>query len=410
MSLTTTVPARTSAGAAPARGRPRRRILVGLSLAVSAALVGACSSGGTDSGGAAYDSAADGGEYYAPEAGDMPVDPGLPGGVSGAERSVIQTGYVYATSDDPVAAATKLVGIIDAVGGRIESQQIVTASEYRHPSADLTTRIPSDHLTEILAQVGDAVDVVESQLTSEDVTAQVVDLDARITAKELSIERLEELLAGATTTADIISAEETLTQRQTELEQLLTMRKGYSDAVEMATITLHVSMPDQIPVSPPPGFTGGVASGWTSLVATVTGVLVVVGFIIPWLLVVAVIGGAWILGRRWLRARRPATPVTITTVASPAPASPSTPAEPSARVSEPTAPAATPPRGSELPTPARLSDPVAPAGTTAAATAAPSAPASEASLTPADESAHPEASPEPSPTERAPEPPASTRD
>lgn len=351
----------------PSRPRlTRRGVIAATTVAVAATALAACGAGGgnsatADQNWATYSGAdsaggADGEAYPQSEGayGGGPIDPiTAPGGVSAAQRSIIQTGYLYGTSADPIAAATDIIGIVEGAGGRVESQSLVTEAEHRHPSADLTTRIPSEELTGALTEIGQSVTVVQSELIADDVTAQVVDLDARIRAKELSIERLESLLADATTTADIIEAEQTLTQRQTELEQLLTQRKGYSDAVEMATIQISITMPDQVPVDPPPGFSGGFTSGWDSLVATVTGALVVVGFLIPWVLALALVGGIVLLIRRGLRARRgpvAAPSVAVATVSAPVPAA--------------TSPAPTPAQSGAdaLPTPTPLGEEAAPSG------------------------------------------------
>ncbi|WP_454295503.1 DUF4349 domain-containing protein [Salana multivorans] len=363
--------------------RSRRTAGAALALAVATVLVAGCSGSGAWAGYDAgpvgeYDGAGGGAadEYYeAADSGDYPTGPAAPGGVSGAERSVIQTGYVYGTSEDPVTAGAEIVALVEAAGGRIESQLIVTEAEHRHPSANLTTRIPSESLTGVLAELGTVVEVVESQLLADDVTAQVVDLDARIRAKELLIERLEDLLAGSATTADIISAEETLTQRQTELEQLLTQRKGYSDAVEMATIEVNVSMPDQVPVEAPPGFSGGFTSGWDSLTATVTGALVVVGFLIPWLLALGVVLGLVLLVRTWMRSRRPAV-AAASAVAAPAVVAPV--------ATTTAAPAANPVQAPvEVAAPAEAPAPGPTAADSAPASEAPSASA-QAEATPAE--------------------------
>lgn len=312
------------AGRPATRRRASRPRLLAVTAAAVTLVLAACGSGADTAvrenagGGAdiAYEESYDAGASAADgAAGTSFPGPVAPGGVSGEPRSIIQTGYLYLSASDPVGSAAVIVDIVESAGGRVESQSIITEAENRHPSADLTTRIPAEDLTGTLAAIGEVGEVVSSELMAEDVTAQVVDLDARISAKEMSIERLEELLASARTNADIIAAEETLTQRQTELEQLLTSRKGYSDAVEMATISIHVAVPTNVPVQTPPGFGGGLSNGWAALVVAAQAALVAIGFALPWLVLAGVV-----LAVIWLIRRARANTVPAAAVSSPAPA------------------------------------------------------------------------------------------
>lgn len=309
---------RRTGAAATIRTHPPARLLLLLGvLGLVLTLVGCSGSGASDSAGSqsyasqveqgeAVDSAADeasGGAGSEPGAWDSEHGPGR-------ERSIIQTGYVYLTSADPVSAAATVIELVEVAGGRVDARSLITAAEDRHPWARLTLRIPAAELSAVLGSMGKAADVVESELTAEDVTGTVVDLEARIGAKELSIERLEELLATATTSADIIAAEESLTQRQTELEQLLSQQAALGDAIAMATVTVEITVPSQVPLAPPPGFAGGLDRGWSSVAAVGSGALVALGFALPWLGVVAVVAaltGLAALVRRARRRRRAGT-------------------------------------------------------------------------------------------------------
>lgn len=295
----------TTSSQARARARTWRGWRVVAAVAATTVLV-ACSS---SSGGASDSAGAGGGlDGGADSAADAPMDPS--GGVhyeqadspSEEARSVIQTGWVWLTSADPVSAGEEVIALVASAGGRTDSRSFVTEAEYRHPSASLVVRIPAERLDATIAEIGEIAEVEQSEISAEDVTATVVDLDARIRAKELSIERLEGMLAGATTSADLIAAENTLTDRQTELEQLLAEQARLGDLVAMATVTVEIQVPGEVPVVQPAGFTSGLDSGWNSVVATVRTGLVAIGFLIPWLLPAAVVGAA-ILGIRWWRGR-----------------------------------------------------------------------------------------------------------
>lgn len=241
---------------------------------------------GADAGGAeAYDEAL--------EQSGSAVDPAAAGA-----RMVIQTGWISLVSDDPVATANAVVGIVTASGGRTDNRSVVAASEYQKPSASLTVRIPADALDGVLEQISSQGDLLESSISAEDVTLTGQDLDARIEAKELSVERLENLLAGATTSEDIINAEQTLTQRQSELEQLKAERAWLGEQVALSTISVSISLPDDVPVTPPTGFTGGLSNGWDALTGSLVTMMAVVGYLLPWLVIIGLVVALVVWARR----------------------------------------------------------------------------------------------------------------
>jgi hypothetical protein len=141
------------------------------------------------------------------------------------------------------------------------------------------------------------------------VTGTAQDLDARIRATQISVQRLEDLLARATTSADVIAAEQTLSERQSSLEQLESERARLAEQVALSTLTIRISADPaalQVAAEDEDGFLDGLAAGWDALLAALRVALVVIGAVLPW----AALGGlvlAVVLGvRRWLRARRPA--------------------------------------------------------------------------------------------------------
>ena len=145
--------------------------------------------------------------------------------------------------------------------------------------------------------------VTEVDLSSSDVTKQVADLETRISAKKVAITRLEELLSGAGSMADLLAVEGELTTRQSELEQLLTEQAGIDDLTSMATLEISVYATDQEPAPDEDdvsGFLGGLSAGWDALVTALGVAVTVLGVLLPWLVLVALVGGValWILRRR----------------------------------------------------------------------------------------------------------------
>jgi len=273
------------------------------SLAVLAMVGGlaACSQGSDSGGGADVG-------VEAPRDGTV-ADQALPeAGGSGEsttqDREVVITGSMTVTVDDAVEAGDEAQRIVEAAGGRVDAYSQQTPYEDIPVSVYLTVRIPSEDLTPTLEELEALGDVEDLSLNRQDVTLQVTDLDARIESLLVSIDRLQTLMSQATTTADLLEAEAALTERQAELDSLNAQKAYLSEQVDLATISLSLIPEDVAPEPEPAGFWGGVQKGWAALVTAFNALLVVLGALLPWALLAAVIGGIVVLIRR-LIPRRP---------------------------------------------------------------------------------------------------------
>ena len=283
-----------------------------LVLALLMALLAGCS-GGDDAG--SGDEAASGGGSAAvlpePGAGD---DSGGGGGASAdtgaatdADRQVVSTATASVVVDDPAEGADRVDELVAAAGGRVEERTERAGSEDdgEDAVADLVVRVPADELDGVLDDLEDVGRVESVSVTRSDVTAAVVDLDARIAALQTSVARLLTLLDGAADTQALLSVETTLADRQGQLESLQSQRAFLADQVDLSTLTVHLAPEGTPPAGGPDGFVEGLGAGWRGLVTAVGGAVVVLGVLLPWLLVAAPVAGIALLLVRLTR-RRPA--------------------------------------------------------------------------------------------------------
>ncbi|WP_370618011.1 DUF4349 domain-containing protein [Mumia sp. Pv 4-285] len=214
-------------------------------------------------------------------------------------REIITTTYASVEVDDAPAAADALSTWVTTAGGRVENRSESTSGD--STSVSLRLRVPASRAGDATARVRDLGAVSDLQVESTDVTAQGRDLDARISALQASVARLQQFVSDAPTTAALLAAEETLSQRQGELESLQAERRGLSDQVAMATYQLELTEPTQADEPDASGFVGGLTSGWNGLVATFDGAVTVIGVLLPWAAVLALLGGVYVVGRRVVR-------------------------------------------------------------------------------------------------------------
>lgn len=268
----------------------RARTALAAALATAFLLAG-CSATGTDAsveGGAP----AVAGDMMVTE--EMPAAEGMPADGKAAttptvttDRQIIKTGYVSMQVDDVTKSAFDVHALVKKRNGLISAEDTQSSGDMTY--SNITAQIPAADLDAFIADVSALGSVTSINVNAQDVTTQVVDLDARIKALQTSIDRLTQLLAEAVRIEDLLAIETQLSQRQAELDALTAQRTWLGDQVAMSTITVSLSPVTQIADVDAPGFLSGLQSGWAAFLSLVMVAVTAVGFFLPFLVVLAII-------------------------------------------------------------------------------------------------------------------------
>lgn len=281
------------------RSRIPATIVAALALALALTSCASNEGGASDAGGLAGQPAPGQplpGEPLTEEGSGGSVDGGDPADV---DRSVIVTASISLSDADPIEIADEVQALAEASGGRVDRRNDTPASGSGTASAELVLRIPSDELDGAVAGVSELATVVWSSVDRRDVTGTVTDITARIGALDASIDRLLALLGDAASTSDLITIESELTTRQAERDSLAAQQESLADQVEYSTVTVQIGVPGAVGEAGPGDFWGGLALGFASLGAFFSGLLVVVGVLLPWLVLLGLIAAVvWWLTRR----------------------------------------------------------------------------------------------------------------
>ncbi len=200
---------------------------------------------------------------------------------------VIRSAYVDIRVADVADATAQVVAATASRAGTIDSQNI--NSDGTSSYANIVARVPADTLDAFVADLGDLGTVISVSINAQDVTTQVVDLDARIGVLQTSIDRLKSLQAQATSVTDLVAVEAELANRQGELDSLTAQRSYLGQQVSMSTITVSLSPITELTSSTAPGFLAGLQNGWSAFLALVAFVITSAGFLIPFVIIGAVI-------------------------------------------------------------------------------------------------------------------------
>ena len=224
------------------RPHPRWHFVPLLVLTAALTVILAACAGGNA--GAYYAGAAASGGAAAPGEGkDLAGAPG--GNVAGAsaqpaqavqdERQIVKTGEVTLEVDNVANALGRVRAMAVELGGYVGGAQAGTLDQ----SATLTLRLPAPRFDDALSrlhQIGNKV-LVEST-REEDVTAAVVDLQARLKNLQASEVQYRVLLAKATKIEDILAVQSRLDDVQGQIEQLSAQLKQLSNQADLSTLTV----------------------------------------------------------------------------------------------------------------------------------------------------------------------------
>lgn len=220
-----------------------------------------------------------------------PVDP--------SERLVARSAWISLNVTDPLVGADAVAGVTTHRGGWVSSENIVLAgSGSTHSVATVTITVPAHEFEATLDDLADLGILESRQVTTEDVTDQVVDLEARIASKRASIQRISDLMDRAGSVGDIARVESELASRQAELESMLAQQKYFASITEQSTITVELTSP--VSSGPNPLWTG-LQEGWAALQSSVRVLLVLIGALTPFVLTLVVVAVPLLW---WLRRRR----------------------------------------------------------------------------------------------------------
>ena len=188
------------------------------------------------------------------------------------QRMIVRSAEMRITVDDTSKTVEAVSRSAEAIGGYVAGSHVWRDGELLR--ARLTVRVPAEKLTSTLAQIRSLAKRVENEtLSSEDVSEEFVDLEARVRNLEATEEELRQLLIVARTNSrkatEVLEVHSQLTQIRGQIEQAKGRMRYLSQVAAMSSIALEVT-PDAIakPVVEP---------GWQPVVVAKDAIRALVG-------------------------------------------------------------------------------------------------------------------------------------
>jgi hypothetical protein len=175
-------------------------------------------------------------------------------------------------------------------GGYLTGSDVALAGPL--PGGSLVIEVPAAKFTSAIAAVERLGSVSHLRTSADDVTGQVADLAAQLTALLDARTQLEALLARAGSISALLSVENQITTTQSQIDQLQSAQRVLANEVSYSSLTVDVTIP-VIHHAPASGFSQAwhrALSGFTGGVRALVGDLGVIAFALVLAALISLIG------------------------------------------------------------------------------------------------------------------------
>lgn len=203
------------------------------------------------------------------------------------ERKIIQNANLDLEVEDVAQAMDRINAICIENGGYTVNSHL-SRNDQRF-SARLSIKVPQEKLHDIIASISQLGEVTYKVISTQDVTEEYYDADARLKAMKAKEERLLGLMSQAGNINDIISIENELGKTRAEIEVLSGRLKYLDNATAYSLIEIELRQAIPGAVKAPQGTMGkavqGLISSINGLINFASHTVVAIFVILPWALV-----------------------------------------------------------------------------------------------------------------------------
>lgn len=205
-------------------------------------------------------------------------------------------------------ASADLLEAASQAGAYVQSSESSGSAEQGNRSVYYTLRVPAENYSEFLNAAAQAANLIRRSESSQDVTAEYVDLEARLASLEQQRQRLDELAAQAESLEDLLAIESQRSEVQYQIESYTGQMNVLQDQISYSTVDVYL---DEVTELTPqsPSFISRVGSAfrgsWNGFVSVVQELVIGLIYLLPFLVVAAVVIALVVLLARRAAKKRP---------------------------------------------------------------------------------------------------------
>jgi hypothetical protein len=165
------------------------------------------------------------------------------------ERLVVKNANLTLIVPDSKQSMQEVTQMAEAMGGFVVNSYLYKSTDENgneYTDASITIRVPVDKLSEALDRMHGLVsnpktDILSENVTGEDVTSTVVDLESRLRNYENVVEKLTELMEEAKKTDEALNVFNQMIYYQEQIEILQGQIKYYRESAAMSAISASLT-------------------------------------------------------------------------------------------------------------------------------------------------------------------------
>lgn len=156
-------------------------------------------------------------------------------------RKIIRTGDMRYEVSDLEAARDQVLKQVAVFNGHVEGDDRGDAGSA--VNLVLRVRVPADRFDGFIASLSGLGELLDQHIGATDVTAQWVDVEARLAAKRKVEERYLAIVDQAKTVTEVLEVERELGNVRAEIESMEAQMRVLRDQVAMSTLTITCTKP-----------------------------------------------------------------------------------------------------------------------------------------------------------------------
>lgn len=223
-------------------------------------------------------------------------------------RKIIYNATLWLETKQFDQASADLLEAASQAGAYVQSSESSGSAEQGNRSVYYTLRVPAENYSEFLNAAAQAANLIRRSESSQDVTAEYVDLEARLASLEQQRQRLDELAAQAESLEDLLAIESQRSEVQYQIESYTGQMNVLQDQISYSTVDVYL---DEVTELTPQStsFISRVGSAfrgsWNGFVSVVQELVIGLIYLLPFLVVAAVVIVAVVLLARRAAKKRP---------------------------------------------------------------------------------------------------------
>jgi hypothetical protein len=231
------------------------------------------------------------------------------------ERIVIKNATLSIAVQNPAENLDAVTALADEFGGFVVSSNLYNttlASGVEVPQANITLRVPAEHLDEALARIkSGAGEILSENVSGQDVTREYTDLQSRLKNLQEAEAQLQLIMDEAFRTEDVINVFNQLTYYREQIEIVKGQIQYYETSAAFSAITVDILADAAVqPLTIGGWEPAGVAKdAIQALINTLQGLVDVTIWLALYILPVALVlliplRLIWVAIKRWRKSRR----------------------------------------------------------------------------------------------------------